>query len=71
MKIALLGTGYWGANLLRNFWELSPGIVKYCGDVNPERLKLAGSKYPGVKTVSDYKKVIRDPEVDSVVMLVH
>ena len=45
--IAVVGYGYWGPNLVRNFWE-TPGVrlVSVC-DLRTERLAGVQSRYPG------------------------
>jgi predicted dehydrogenase len=64
--IAVVGYGYWGPNLVRNFWEV-PGarLVSVC-DMRPERLSGVQSRYPAVEITSNYAEVLADPRVDVV-----
>jgi len=66
--IAVVGTGDWGANLVRNFANL-PGarLVSVC-DADPQRLAKTAAAYPGVRPLADVADVARDPEVQAVVV---
>jgi predicted dehydrogenase len=66
--IAVVGTGDWGANLVRNFASL-PGtrLVSVC-DADPQRLARTAAQYPGVRAVGDVADVARDPDVQGVVV---
>jgi predicted dehydrogenase len=66
--IAVVGTGDWGANLVRNFANL-PGtrLVSVC-DADPQRLAKTAAQYPGVRAVGDVADVARDAEVQGVVV---
>ena len=66
--IAVVGTGDWGANLVRNFANL-PGARLVCVcDADPQRLARTAAQYPGVRAVADVAEVARDPEVQGVVV---
>lgn len=66
MNIALIGFGYWGPNLARN-WNLNRRInFKYICDIKAERRQIASVQYPGVKIIEDYHELINDPAVDAV-----
>jgi predicted dehydrogenase len=64
--IAVVGYGYWGPNLVRNFWEV-PGarLVSVC-DMRTERLAGVQSRYPVVEITSRFDEVLADPRVDAV-----
>lgn len=64
--VAVVGYGYWGPNLVRNFCE-TPGVrlVSVC-DLRPERLEAVKARYPGVEITDDFESVLRDPRVDAV-----
>ncbi len=66
INIAVLGYGYWGPNLVRNFQETKDACVVSCVDMNPERLALVKSKYPSIETTTSYEDVLKDPSVDAV-----
>jgi predicted dehydrogenase len=68
VKVAVIGLGYWGPNLVRNLrsTEALPDIVA-C-DVDEARVKAVIRQYPGTKGATDYADVLSDPEVDAVVI---
>lgn len=66
--IGIVGYGYWGPNLVRNFNELHDArVVKVC-DLRSERLALVRDRYPTVKTTTDYRDLLDDPAVDAIVI---
>ena len=67
-KIALVGCGYWGPNLLRNLFEHPDCEMAYCCDKDSERLKQVKKRYPTINLTLDYKTVLSDPRVDAVVL---
>jgi predicted dehydrogenase len=64
----MIGVGYWGPNLIRNFSELEDAQVVVCSDLSEERLKKVAKRYPGVKCTTNYEDLLKDPEVDAVVI---
>jgi predicted dehydrogenase len=68
IKIGVIGYGYWGPNLVRNFQETEGANVTVCCDKAPQRLALVKSKYPQIESTSNYDEVIKNPAVDAVVI---
>jgi len=66
IRVGVIGYGYWGPNLVRNFVEAPQSQVTMVSDVRPERLALVGSRYPGVRTTPEHRELLRSPEVDLV-----
>lgn len=62
-NIAVIGCGYWGKNLVRNFHELK-SLYAIC-DNDEDRLKSFQEKYPDVDICSEYKTLLKNPEVDA------
>ena len=56
IKIGIIGFGYWGPNLTRNFYELPTSHLMAIADLNEERLKQAQSKYPQILVTKDYRE---------------
>ena len=54
-QIGVIGCGYWGPNLLRNFMEIPSSNVKMVADVKQDRLDFVHKSYPGVQTTLDYR----------------
>jgi UDP-2-acetamido-3-amino-2,3-dideoxy-glucuronate N-acetyltransferase len=66
MRIAVVGAGYWGANLVRVFHQL--GVLHEVCDFNPERLAQIAKQYPDVAMTQSYEAILNDPAVDAVVI---
>jgi predicted dehydrogenase len=64
--VAVVGYGYWGPNLVRNFWSV-PGakLVSVC-DKRPERLASVNAQFPAVEVTADFDDVLKDSRVDVV-----
>ena len=65
-NIAVVGCGYWGKNLVRNFAEL--GALHTICDAAPEKVKDYTSLYPQLNTEIDYQRVLADKEIQGVVI---
>jgi predicted dehydrogenase len=66
MNIGIIGYGYWGPNLVRNFAEI-PGVsVRAVADLDARKLETVQRRYPAVKTTSDFMQLVRDPNIDAV-----
>ncbi len=63
-NIAVIGSGYWGKNLVRNFAEL--GALAMICDTNPETRDALAAQYPGCRAVADFADVLRDDSIDAV-----
>lgn len=68
IKIGMIGVGYWGPNLIRNFSDLDDAQVTACADLSQDRLNKIAKRYPSVKCTTDYEDLLRDPNVDAVVI---
>jgi predicted dehydrogenase len=66
LKVGVIGCGYWGPNLIRNFTQLSRSSVVCVADLDKTRLKHMKGLYPFVETTTDYKDIIADSEIDLV-----
>ena len=66
MKIGLIGYGYWGPNLARNF-NASPDLeLSYICDFSQDRLKVASALYKQTKFVSDPEALFKDKDLDAI-----
>jgi predicted dehydrogenase len=63
MKIAVIGIGYWGPNLVRNLLALKERVGVICCDLNQERLVFIKKRFPLVEITDDYQSVLKNPEV--------
>ena len=66
-NVAVIGCGYWGPNLIRNFASLSDDCaMAMVSDQNPERLAHMKQLYPGVETTTNFKDIVKDPQIEAV-----
>jgi len=65
-RIAVIGCGTWGRNLVRNFHAL--GALRAVADAAPAACALAAQLAPGVETTADIAGVIARPGIDAVVL---
>ena len=68
LTVGVVGCGYWGPNLIRNFINLPGAEVKSCADISENRLKHMKNLYPSIKATTDYTEILKDPEIDAVVV---
>ena len=66
--VGLIGYGYWGPNLLRNYMELPDVRVKWVCDRRAERLQSAQTRYPSVQVTLASDEVLAAPEVQAVLI---
>jgi predicted dehydrogenase len=66
MNIGVIGYGYWGPNLVRNFSETASGTVAAVADLDAKKLAQLNKRYPAVRTSTDFQEVLRDPTIDAV-----
>lgn len=67
-KIGLVGYGYWGPNLLRNFVSTPDCEVLYCCDIQLSRIKEIRKKFSSIIVTSNYQDLLEDKEVDGIVI---
>lgn len=66
INIGIIGYGYWGPNLVRNFAE-TPGLaVGGVADLDSKRLGMVSKRYPGIKTTTNFLDLIADPAIDAI-----
>jgi predicted dehydrogenase len=69
IRIGVIGYGYWGPNVVRNFAETPGSQVWSVSDVSQERLAQAHARYPAITTTNDCHALIEDPAIDAVVIM--
>ena len=57
-KVAVIGAGYWGPNLIRNFSQAKGAHLQAICDNNPDNLKKVSGSYPGVALIKEYQEII-------------
>ncbi len=68
ITVAQVGVGRWGKNLLRNFSQIDSCKLKYVCEAAPAHREEVKKNYPDVKVVSSINAVLKDPEVDAVII---
>ncbi|MCB0732279.1 MAG: gfo/Idh/MocA family oxidoreductase, partial [Ignavibacteriae bacterium] len=59
MKVGIIGLGYWGPNLVRNFLA-HPKVEKVYGcDLSDDRLNFIKSRFPSVELLKDYNEMLK------------
>jgi predicted dehydrogenase len=69
INIGVVGCGYWGPNLIRNFRSLPECRVKYVCDLDKERLGHLKQIYPGIETTTDFTRLTKDKELDAIAVV--
>jgi len=68
VRVAIIGAGYWGPNLVRNFYGINRQCVRYVCDQDAAAIAKLKDAFPGVEFVSDYNTILDSGEVDAVVI---
>ena len=68
IKIGVIGIGYWGPNLVRNFNELPDCSVVKCCDLNQGKIEKLRLKYPQTEFTTNYLDLINDENIDAIVI---
>ncbi len=68
ITVGVIGCGYWGPNLLRNFVENEAAQLRWMCDRDEKRLQTVGRRYPFAETTTDYTKLLADEHLDAVVI---
>lgn len=64
--IGVIGYGYWGPNLVRNFTDTPGCRVIGVSDLRPERVTQAQARYPSLNALCDYHELLTDSMIDAV-----
>jgi predicted dehydrogenase len=68
IKVAIVGGGYWGQNLIRNFWEVDEAELTFVCDLDPKALARAQRRYPTAQVTRHYRELLDSPRVDAIVL---
>lgn len=68
VNVGVVGCGYWGPNLIRNFRSLQDCQLKIMCDINQQRLKHLKTLYPEVEGSTDFDRMLADAGLDAVVV---
>ncbi len=68
INVGIIGYGYWGPNLVRNFFSTKDCVVRSVADARVERLDQLAKIFPSVNRLREAKDIINDPKIDAVVV---
>lgn len=68
VRVAVVGLGYWGPNLVRNLHELGEAKILWACDVSEDALVTLARRYPAVPRTRSLDRVLSDPEVEAVLI---
>ena len=66
INVGIIGYGYWGPNLVRNFAETADAKVTAVADMDSKKLELVERRYPAVKTTTRFQDLLQDPAIDAI-----
>ncbi len=69
IRLGVVGYGYWGPNVVRNFAEVPDCHLVAVSDMRPERLARARSRYPAIETFADPCELLADRHLDAVAIV--
>ncbi|MBN2170758.1 MAG: Gfo/Idh/MocA family oxidoreductase [Candidatus Krumholzibacteriota bacterium] len=68
LTLGVIGCGYWGPNLVRNFYSQPDTRVTKVADLSRERLQHMETLFPALETTQDHRELIEDPGLDAIVI---
>jgi predicted dehydrogenase len=66
INVGIIGYGYWGPNLVRNFAETPGAAVVAVAELDPAKLAVVQRRYPAVKATADFQDLLTDPSIDAI-----
>jgi predicted dehydrogenase len=66
INIGVIGYGYWGPNLVRNFAETPGATVAAVADLDEKKLEVVRRRYPAVKASNNFQDLLTDPSIDAI-----
>jgi predicted dehydrogenase len=69
IRVGVIGYGYWGPNIVRNFFSIDGFQVQAVCDKNPESLARVAKAYPSVIATPDARDILESPDIDAVAIV--
>ena len=66
VRIGVVGYGYWGPNLVRNFAETAGAELVAVSDLDPKKLETVKKRYPTVRTTTRFQDLLEDKTIDAI-----
>ena len=68
LQVGVVGYGYWGPNLVRNFAEVPGATVAAVAELRSHHLEAIARRYPAIRTTTDHRELFADQRIDAVVI---
>jgi predicted dehydrogenase len=68
VTVGVVGLGYWGPNLARNFAALPGCELAWCADASADARTRAGAQFPGARLTGSLDDLLADPSLDAVAL---
>src|SRR5436853_3338918 len=69
LKIGVIGYGYWGPNVVRNFYNAANAVVSCVCDVSPKSLQRVRRTYPSMAVTTNTADILTSPDIDAVAIV--
>jgi len=69
IRIGVIGYGYWGPNIVRNFHAHDGSEVVLVCDKNPKCQERLRKAHPGMAYTTDEKEILNSPNIDAVAVV--
>jgi predicted dehydrogenase len=69
LKIGVIGYGYWGPNVVRNFYNVPNAAVVSVADVSPKSLERVRGVYPSMDVTTNADDILTNPNIDAVAIV--
>ncbi|MFO1393233.1 MAG: Gfo/Idh/MocA family oxidoreductase [Steroidobacteraceae bacterium] len=66
INVGVVGYGYWGPNLVRNFAEAAGARLAAVSDLDPKKLEVVRKRFPAVTTTTRYQDLLDDSGIDAI-----
>jgi predicted dehydrogenase len=66
INIGVIGYGYWGPNLVRNFAELDGATMAAVSDLDPKKLEIVKRRFPAAKVTTRFQDLLEDPDIHAI-----
>lgn len=68
IRVGIIGYGYWGPNLVRNFMDVEGCAVTHICDLDIKKLEIAKKKYPSIHITNSIDEIFENSEIDAIVI---
>src|SRR5256885_1116844 len=69
VRVGVIGYGYWGPNVVRNFHGLEDCRVVAVCDKSTDALRRVGRAYPQIRLTTDFTELLTSPEIDAIAVV--